>query len=324
MIRILEPAGALAATFDRNSKGNPAMQFRTWPVIVIAILGTAASGSAARSPLPQEDGLRALGGTWIYVEDRTQDRPAEKRGPPMSPSITLRVEKDAVIWVRPRGEERYPIDGSVNKVTKGSSVSLYKGAWKDGAFIYDTDIVRVSDDSRIALIRREFRVTPDGLVMSVNSDFPQGTTSVALYRHAEDIPLPAAADARIADIAWLAGAWVGTRGERSIEERWGPPLGGAMLGVSRTVLRDRMTAFEYLRVVERGGGLVYIAQPGGRDATEFVLTRLEGKRAVFDNPRHDSPQRIVYELSDNGGLTAAIGFINGGSPQLFEFTREGK
>jgi hypothetical protein len=303
------------------------LQIPAWLVIAVSLLatsGVATTGRATSAPLPQDEGLRALGGTWIYVEDRTKDRPVEQQGPPMSPSITLRVEKDAVIWVRARGEERYPIDGSVNEVTKGSSVTRYKGAWKDGAFAYDTDIVRVSDDSRVALIRREFRVTPDGLRISVAMNPPNGRTSVALYRHVEDIPLPGAAKAKIADLAWLAGAWVGTRGKRSIEERWGPPLGGAMLGVSRTVSRGKMIAFEFLRVVERDGGLLYVAQPGGRQATEYVLTKLQGKRAVFDNPRHDFPQRIVYELSDAGGLTAAIGFINGGRPRLFEFDRERK
>ena len=128
------------------------------------------------------------------------------------------------------------------------------------------------------------------------------------------------------DMSWLAGAWVGTRGAdgaTSIEERWGPPLGGAMLGVSRTVSRGRMTAFEFLRVVERDGGLVYVAQPGGTPPTEFVLTELSSTRAVFENPRHDSPQRIVYETSAEGSLRASIGFAKGGRPRSFEFNREG-
>jgi hypothetical protein len=84
-----------------------------------------------------------------------------------------------------------------------------------------------------------------------------------------------------------------------------------------------MVAFEYLRVVERDGGLVYVAQPGGGTATEFVLTELSGTRAVFDNPRHDSPQRIVYELSEDGRLTASVGFMKGGKPKAFAFEREG-
>ena len=97
-----------------------------------------------------------------------------------------------------------------------------------------------------------------------------------------------------------------------------------MLGVSRTVNKKGKTvAFEYLRIVERDGGLVYVAQPGGRSATEFVLTELKDQHAVFVNPRHDYPQRIVYELSKEGTLTASIGFAKG-RLQGFEFKREGE
>jgi hypothetical protein len=53
-----------------------------------------------------------------------------------------------------------------------------------------------------------------------------------------------------------------------------------------------------------------------------VLTELGITRAVFENPRHDSPQRIVYELSAEGHLSASVGHIKGGRPQRFEFTRE--
>ena len=169
-------------------------------------------------------------------------------------------------------------------------------------------------------------MTDEGLLARVAVDPPTGFTSVALYRHPEDIALPAPIKASVADLAWLDGAWVGTRGTggtTSIEERWSPALGGALLGVSRTVSRGRMTAFEFLRIVERDTGVVYIAQPNGRPPTEFVLIALEGTRAVFENPRHNSPQRIEYELSPDGGLSATIGFAGGGRLQRFVFRREG-
>ena len=97
-----------------------------------------------------------------------------------------------------------------------------------------------------------------------------------------------------------------------------------MLGVSRTVSSsNKMAAFEFLRIVERDGGLVYIAQPNGGKATEFALTELGPMRAVFQNPRHDYPQRIVYELASESHLSASIGFIKGGTGQRFEYEREG-
>jgi hypothetical protein len=223
---------------------------------------------------------------------------------------------------------RVALDGSVTERPDGDKIARYRGGWKDGTFEYEVAFERPKGEkgSGIQLIRRSFRPTTEGLVVTVAVDPPAGSASIGLYRHAEDIPLPTPAKATIGDLAWLAGDWIGTRSSgSSIEERWSPPRGGALLAVSRTVnASGKMVGFEYLRIVERDGGLVYIAQPGGKTATEFVLTELSPSRAVFDNPRHDYPKRIVYELSANGALTATTGYMKGGTPRRFEFTRESK
>jgi len=248
----------------------------------------------------------------------------------MASKFSMRVEEGAVV-LNGHGsghrDVRVALDGSITEIAEAKSISRYRGAWKDGTFEYEVAFVPVSGNAPdgIGLIRRKFRITTDGLLVSVVVDPPAGEESVGLYRHAQDIPLPAPAKAAIGDLSWLAGAWVGTRSSgSSIEERWSPPLGGAMLAVSRTVnTSGKMSAFEYLRIVERDGGLVYIAQPGGKTPTEFVLTELGATRAVFENPRHDYPKRIVYELSAEGGLSATTGFAKGGTPRRFEFEREG-
>ena len=98
---------------------------------------------------------------------------------------------------------------------------------------------------------------------------------------------PTPAKATIADVAWLADVWLLEQPAYSIEERWTPPGGGAMLGVSRTIKGDRLVAFEFLRIVERDGGLVYVAQPNGRVPTEFVLTAVTPDSVTFENPAHD-------------------------------------
>jgi hypothetical protein len=310
------------------------MLLRTWPATTLALLATLGAVLAALAPharSTQADGLRALDGEWTFVEDRTEGRALEQLGPPMSSKFLLRVEDGAVV-LNGHGSGhknvRVALDGSITEIAEQDRKVRYRGAWKDGEFGYEVEFVRGPDnvrDGAIGMIRREFRPTDDGLVVRVTVDPPEGTPSTALYRHAQDIPLPAPAKAAIGDMAWLTGAWVGTKSSgSSIEERWSPPLGGAMLAVSRSVnTSGKMFAFEYLRIVERDGGLVYIAQPGGKTPTEFVLTELGPTRAVFVNPRHDYPNRIVYELSAEGGLTATAGQMKGGTPQRFEFKREG-
>lgn len=289
----------------------------------IETMGHAAGPGTSRVSAARSLGdLGALDGPWLYVQDRTAGRALEDQQPPMSPTFGIRVEEGALVVERGSREERYPLDGSVNEVVKPTTTTLYQGAWRDGAFETTTEIVRNDDAVQLSVIRRAFRPTDEGLLLRVVVGEPAELDSTALYQHPDDIALPAAAEATIDDMAWLAGPWTGSMGSASIEERWSPPKGGAMLATSRTVAGGRMVMFEFLRIVEREGGLVYVAQPGGGDATEFVLTSLEAQRAVFDNPRHDFPQRIVYALSDDGALTASIGFVHGGRPQTFGFTRE--
>ena len=79
-----------------------------------------------------------------------------------------------------------------------------------------------------------------------------------------------------------------------------------MLAVSRTIKGDRMVAFEFLRIVEREGGLVYIAQPNGRPPTEFTLSAITADAATFENPSHDFPKVIRYTRRPDGTLEARV------------------
>jgi hypothetical protein len=132
---------------------------------------------------------------------------------------------------------------------------------------------------------------------------------------------PAPASATLKQLAWLAGEWTGVQGRASIEERWTPAGGGAMLAVARTIANDRLVAFEFLRIVERDGGLVYIAQPNGRPPTEFVLTKIDAASATFENPDHDFPKVVRYARRDDGSLEATVSGANGEKAQRFVFTR---
>jgi hypothetical protein len=98
-----------------------------------------------------------------------------------------------------------------------------------------------------------------------------------------------------------------------------------MLGVSRTIGGTRMLAFEFLRIVQKDGHVFYIAQPGGRPPTEFKLTRASASKAVFENPQHDFPKIITYELTAPDRLTATIEGPQRGQnrKQQFHFERAG-
>ena len=109
------------------------------------------------------------------------------------------------------------------------------------------------------------------------------------------LPLFAAAQPKIDDLAWMAGHWTSTKDGAVMEEVWTAPRGGIMLGLHRDAW-DTKASFEFIRIAATPEGVVYFAQPGGRPPTPFTLTEVSATRAVFANPQHDFPKKITYWL----------------------------
>lgn len=117
----------------------------------------------------------------------------------------------------------------------------------------------------------------------------------------------------INDFAWLTGCWQGTDTTRIYRENWMKPAGGIMVGMSQTIVADTTLDYEYLQIRQRADGdIFYVALPSGQKETSFKLIKFDGKEAVFENPKHDFPQRIIYRLENDSSLVARIeGAIKG-------------
>lgn len=126
----------------------------------------------------------------------------------------------------------------------------------------------------------------------------------------------------MSDLSWIAGAWqTAPGGRRQIEEHWTAVAGGSMMGVSRTIAGDKTVEFEYLRIEQRADGIYYVAHPKARcPGTDFKLTRASATEAVFENPQHDFPKRIIYRKTDDG-LTASIDAGEGSKAMSFVFKK---
>jgi len=122
-----------------------------------------------------------------------------------------------------------------------------------------------------------------------------------------------ASPATIDDLAWLSGCWAAANQEPGSGEQWMPPAGGTMLGVSRSVHDGKTVAFEFIRIAEQDDGkLVFIASPSGQKAASFSMTGIGDREVIFENPDHDFPQRIIYQLISDQDLLGRIeGTIDG-------------
>ena len=126
----------------------------------------------------------------------------------------------------------------------------------------------------------------------------------------------------LADIAWISGAWQTTGGRRQVEEHWMQVAGASMLGMSRTVAGEKTVEFEYLRIEQRADGIYYVAHPKARcPGTDFKLTRASATEAVFENPQHDFPKRIIYRKTGDDSLTATIDGGEGTKAMSFSYRR---
>jgi hypothetical protein len=117
----------------------------------------------------------------------------------------------------------------------------------------------------------------------------------------------------LAPVAWMAGCWAQQGREAGSVEQWMAPAGGLMLGMARTLKNGRVVEFEFMQIrADADGQLIYVAQPQGRPPTEFRLLRQGEAEAVFENPAHDFPQRVIYRLAAPDRLAARIeGTVNG-------------
>ncbi len=108
--------------------------------------------------------------------------------------------------------------------------------------------------------------------------------------------------------AWLSGCWERGSGSRTMEEQWMAPRGDAMLGMSRAVRDGRLAAYELVLIQEDTTGLAYEAHPSGQASARFPAVLISDTALIFENPKHDFPQRIGY---DRVGTDSLIGWIEG-------------
>jgi Domain of unknown function (DUF6265) len=115
----------------------------------------------------------------------------------------------------------------------------------------------------------------------------------------------------IESLNWLAGCWQGTGKQEGITEQWMYPAGGLMLGMGRTVKDGRAVEYEFTRISEEHGTLVYTATPSGQETASFTLSGGAAGEFIFENKQHDFPQRVIYKLQDGSLLARIEGTMNG-------------
>ncbi|HZZ35687.1 MAG TPA: DUF6265 family protein, partial [Caulobacteraceae bacterium] len=69
----------------------------------------------------------------------------------------------------------------------------------------------------------------------------------------------AAPPIKVADLAWMTGAWIQAGPDRTVRETWLPAAGDQMIGLGQTHRPGRRATYEFTRIEERNGVIAFTA-----------------------------------------------------------------
>lgn len=115
--------------------------------------------------------------------------------------------------------------------------------------------------------------------------------------------------------SWLLGGWQNNSPEGSATEVWEKQNDSTFTGKSYFVVGKDTVSYETISLEQHGKELFYIPIVKGQNngqPVKFTLTALTSKQLVFENPKHDFPQKISYTQLTTDSLLAEIsGTIEG-------------
>jgi CubicO group peptidase (beta-lactamase class C family) len=140
-------------------------------------------------------------------------------------------------------------------------------------------------------------------------------TQKATARRTEAIP-------KLVDFSWLLGSWKHESANSTTHETWrrlsDRTFEGESWRVSKTT--QQRVFGESLLLAEMASEIFYLSKvPENQYPVPFKLTSSGDKEAVFENPKHDFPQRIHYKLNPDGTLTAIVDGEMNGQRRKIEF-----
>jgi hypothetical protein len=114
---------------------------------------------------------------------------------------------------------------------------------------------------------------------------------------------------------WFIGSWTGVTSESTFTETWQKVNDTLFTGQSYFIKGSDTLSSETISLQQHDTSVFYVPLVEGQNDNKpvhFRLTFSDSVNAVFENPEHDFPQKIAYQLKENDSLIATIsGSIEG-------------
>jgi len=108
---------------------------------------------------------------------------------------------------------------------------------------------------------------------------------------------------------WFLGRWENNAPEGNLSEIWKKQNDSTFSGESYFVIKNDTVFAETVSLEEQNGKLSYVVTvPNQNDAkpVAFELTSSEANTLIFENPKHDYPNKIIYNQVGTDSLVAEI------------------
>ena len=122
--------------------------------------------------------------------------------------------------------------------------------------------------------------------------------------------------------SWLLGNWQTVTPEGTLKEIWGIKNDSTFRGQSYFINKKDTIHNEIIELVEDKGKLFYIATVNGENQNlpiTFTFIESEENQLRFENPKHDYPNKILYQLKDSLNLDVSISGLQLGKKSAESF-----
>ena len=122
---------------------------------------------------------------------------------------------------------------------------------------------------------------------------------------------------------WLLGNWENKAIDGTLTETWRKVNDSTFQAESYFIKEKDTLHFESITLQQKGEELTYSAAVKGQNNDKpvaFKLTAETEKQMVFENPKHDYPQKISYTLITADSLVAKISGNQQGKPSSEQFS----
>ncbi|MEZ2334851.1 DUF6265 family protein [Mucilaginibacter sp. RCC_168] len=121
---------------------------------------------------------------------------------------------------------------------------------------------------------------------------------------------------------WLLGDWQNKTAKGISTESWKKLNDSTFLGKSYVLRGADTVSAEHIRLEERHGNLLYTPTVKNQNEGKpviFTMTTASAEGFVFENPEHDFPQKISYNLIGKDSLMAEISGTYKGKQRAIKF-----